>query len=560
MSPGQQVSNRWNDRRVLAAVVGLGIFLVPIVCSVSAVLLAEHFIAEPSYALGFALWWAGVLAVATVVFLGAERLARRALPLAVLLKMGLLFPDQAPKRLAVARRVASTRDLHRRIQEARDLGRADQPAAAAEKIVELAVSLSAHDPATRGHSERVRAYTDMIADELHLSRADRDRLRWSALLHDIGKLAIHPEILNKPGSLSPAEWQVMRRHPLVGAQLIAPMAEWLGPWASTVAEHHERFDGAGYPFGLAANQISLGGRIVAVSDAYDVMTSVRAYTKPRGAEAARQELASQAGRQFDPQVVRAFLGVSMWRLRSAAPLSWLASMTAGNVAQSLARVGVSTSHVALSGLVASASVMGLAVTSAHAATPSAPAPVAAPASGQTPAHETAAPASGTLPATTTTTRPPGTTTTTAATKSTTRSTNAPPTTTTAPESTTTTTAPESTTTTTLAAAPVTTTQPPTAAVTGLSASASCALVQFQGKVTLNWTASVTAGVTGYQILRSSGGAFSEIATVNGRTTTSYVDRSGLGLDNTFSYEIVSVAPTGNATSAPASATTPKFCL
>jgi predicted RNA-binding Zn-ribbon protein involved in translation (DUF1610 family) len=189
MSPREERRNRWNDRRALAAVLGLVIFLVPIACSIGTVLLAEHFIAEPTTAVGFGLWWVGVLLAATLVFLGSERVARRALPLAILLKMGLLFPSQAPKRLAVARRAASTRHLHRRIEEARELGRDDQPTAAAERIVALAASLSAHDQMTRGHSERVRAYTDLIAAELHLARADRDRLRWSALLHDIGKLA-----------------------------------------------------------------------------------------------------------------------------------------------------------------------------------------------------------------------------------------------------------------------------------------------------------------------------------------------------------------------------------
>ena len=116
MSPREERRDRWRDRRVLAAVVGLIIFLVPVACSIGFVLVAEHFVAEPTTALGFALWWVGALVSATLVFLGAERVARRALPLAVLLKMGLLFPDQAPKRLAVARRVASTRDLHRRIR------------------------------------------------------------------------------------------------------------------------------------------------------------------------------------------------------------------------------------------------------------------------------------------------------------------------------------------------------------------------------------------------------------------------------------------------------------
>ena len=100
---------------------------------------------------------------------------------------------------------------------------------------------------TRGHTERVRALTDFVADELGLAEDDRDRLRWSALLHDIGKLTVHPDILNKEGALSDDEWQLIRRHPLEGAKLTAPLAGWLGEWSATVVEHHERYDVGGYP-------------------------------------------------------------------------------------------------------------------------------------------------------------------------------------------------------------------------------------------------------------------------------------------------------------------------
>ena len=114
------------------------------------------------------------------------------------------------------------------------------------------------------------AVTELIADELHLDTDQRDRLRWSALLHDIGKLAVHPDTLNKSGALSDEEWEEIRRHPLEGARITAPLAEWLGEWASTIAEHHERYDGRGYPHESDGQDISLGGRIVAVADAYDV--------------------------------------------------------------------------------------------------------------------------------------------------------------------------------------------------------------------------------------------------------------------------------------------------
>ena len=141
----------------------------------------------------------------------------------------------------------------------------------------------------------------------------------------------------KPGQLSEDEWELMRQHPLEGAKLTAPLAGWLGQWANTIAEHHERFDGRGYPHGLGGHEISTGGRIVAVADSYDTMTSVRSYNKPMSTDAARAELAACAGAQFDPVIVRAFLAVSVSRLRAVAPLAWLGSLPFGNLGPQLAR-------------------------------------------------------------------------------------------------------------------------------------------------------------------------------------------------------------------------------
>jgi len=342
--------DRWHGRPVLSALVRLAVFIVPIVLSIVAATVTAHLLPRP-HAVGWLVgWWVTVLAVPTVVLVATDRLARRALPLAVLLKMTMVFPDRAPKRLAVARKAGSTRDLARRVEEARTQGIEDEPVVAAEKILALAGALNAHDRLTRGHGERVRAFTDLIADELDLPTADRDRLRWSALLHDIGKLAVHPHILNKPDKLDDDEWMVMKNHPLEGAKLTAPLAGWLGQWASTIAEHHERYDGAGYPYGLAGEEISLGGRIVAVADSYDTMTSIRSYKRSMTPEAARAELAACAGSQFDPHVVRAFLDVSIGHLRPAAgPLAWLGSVPfvdsiprLGQAVSALGRVGAAS--------------------------------------------------------------------------------------------------------------------------------------------------------------------------------------------------------------------------
>ncbi len=184
---------------------------------------------------------------------------------------------------------------------------------------------------------------------------DRDRLRWSALLHDIGKLAVHPDILNKPGKLDDDEWEVIKKHPLEGAKLTAPLAGWLGQWANTIAEHHEKFDGTGYPYGLKGDQISLGGRIVAVADCYDTMTNVRTYKSSMSPKAARAELAACAGTHFDPKVVRAFLDVSIGRLRPVAgPLAWLGSLPfVSSIPQAVSVLGrVGAASVVVTGAVA----------------------------------------------------------------------------------------------------------------------------------------------------------------------------------------------------------------
>jgi HD domain-containing protein len=174
--------------------------------------------------------------------------------------------------------------------------------------------LSAADPETEGHARRVSLLALAIGNKLGLPPRELAALGDAALLHDIGKLTVSPGILNKPGKLDEHEWVVMRQHPLEGARIATPLLAWLGPWAGAITEHHERFDGAGYPAGLSGGSISPAGRIVAVADAYDTMTAVRSYKKPMAVRAARQELVRCAGGQFDPAMVRAFLSISVPRL------------------------------------------------------------------------------------------------------------------------------------------------------------------------------------------------------------------------------------------------------
>ena len=268
-------------------------------------------------------WILALAVISTIAAALAERIGKRFLPLAMLFQLSLVFPDRAPSRFAMARGAGNVRVLETRIRDAREHGVDEAPARAAEQILSLVAALSAHDRKTRGHSERVRAFTDLVAGQLHLSDADRDRLRWAALLHDVGKLRVPAKILNKPGRPEPHEWETLKGHPDAGARIAAPLVGWLGPWGSAIEQHHERFDGAGYPRGLAGDGISLAARIVSVADSFEVMTAARSYKKPMSVPAARRELAACAGGQFDPAIVRAFLNVSLGRLWwTVGPASW----------------------------------------------------------------------------------------------------------------------------------------------------------------------------------------------------------------------------------------------
>jgi response regulator RpfG family c-di-GMP phosphodiesterase len=185
----------------------------------------------------------------------------------------------------------------------------------------LVTALETRDLETHGHSERVVNFSLRLGRELGLDEGQMRSLEFGSLLHDIGKIGVPDAILRKPARLTEEEWVLMREHPLHGQKILGGI-DFLGGAARVVAEHHERWDGSGYPLGLKGDEIDLNARIFAVADAFDAMVSDRVYRVGRGYEAALAELEACAGAQFDPNVVEAFRRVPRedWeRLRRTRP-------------------------------------------------------------------------------------------------------------------------------------------------------------------------------------------------------------------------------------------------
>ncbi len=172
-------------------------------------------------------------------------------------------------------------------------------------IQALAYALEAKDPYTRGHSEVVAQYSIRIAHQFGFSGEQIEQLRQMCLLHDIGKIGIVADILEKHGIPNKDEWRLVRKHPLIGDTIVGPLNLPSGI-RSVIRSHHERFDGRGYPDGLMGGQIPLEARIVAVADAYEAMVSTRPYREAMSSNQALTELDQNAGTQFDPQVVKVF--------------------------------------------------------------------------------------------------------------------------------------------------------------------------------------------------------------------------------------------------------------
>jgi putative nucleotidyltransferase with HDIG domain len=174
-----------------------------------------------------------------------------------------------------------------------------------DTIRAVANSVEARDAYTRGHSNRVAEISKIIAMEMGWGRRDLELIDWGGVLHDLGKVGISDSILNKPGKLTDEEFAIMKSHPSIGGQIISGIS-FLEPLLPYIAQHHERYDGRGYPAGLKGEEIAIQGRLLAIADTYDAMTSDRPYRKGLPAQIAYDEIVKCSGSQFDPVLVLAF--------------------------------------------------------------------------------------------------------------------------------------------------------------------------------------------------------------------------------------------------------------
>lgn len=215
-------------------------------------------------------------------------------------------PFQAPEVLEAVKRVMDRRKESVRIERIiQDLRVSIQRnySATTEALI---MAIDAKDNYTKEHCARVANLMVEFARELKLSGEKQELLRKISQLHDIGKIGIKEEILNKPGRLTPEEWEEIKHHPFVGYQIIQPV-EFLGEGRDIMLYHQERYDGKGYPAGLKGEEIPLGARMLAIIDSYDAMVTDRPYRKRLPFKEVIAELKRNSGTQFDPKLVKIFI-------------------------------------------------------------------------------------------------------------------------------------------------------------------------------------------------------------------------------------------------------------
>jgi len=181
-----------------------------------------------------------------------------------------------------------------------------------DSVKVLAGAIDAKDPYTRGHSDRVNKMSMRIGMKLSFNEERLENLVFGALLHDIGKIGIRDEVLQKKDELTPEEYQYVQQHPLIGVKIVEGI-DFFKDKISMIRNHHEHFDGSGYPDGLMGETIPLEARIIAVSDAFDAMTSLRPHRRAMPVEDVIIEMGKGKGKQFDPQILEIFLNERIYQ-------------------------------------------------------------------------------------------------------------------------------------------------------------------------------------------------------------------------------------------------------
>ena len=195
-----------------------------------------------------------------------------------------------------------------RLSRSQELLLAQLQQAYESSLIMLANAIELRDHYTRGHVERVRDHAVAIAKHQGWTDAQLNHLMYGSILHDIGKIHIMENVLTKPGPLNESEWEIMKNHPVVGMEMVKNIP-FLAPAIPVILHHHERWDGHGYPYGLAGEQIPQAARIVAVADSLDAMISSRNYREALTPEQAYKEILRCSGRHYDPDVVKSFQSV-----------------------------------------------------------------------------------------------------------------------------------------------------------------------------------------------------------------------------------------------------------
>jgi len=203
--------------------------------------------------------------------------------------------DVARKKLNAKKKTGSYSKLVDRL--------AEEYIEAIQVLIDVAES---RDPYTMKHSAKVTRYAVMLAENLKLSKKEKENIRIAAMFHDIGKIGIKTEVLMKPSSLDADEYEQVKQHPILSVEIIRPIKP-LAELIPVIRHHHENFDGSGYPYGLKGKDIPLGARILAIADVYDALTSDRSYRKAYSSTAALKIMAEDSGVKFDPGILKEFV-------------------------------------------------------------------------------------------------------------------------------------------------------------------------------------------------------------------------------------------------------------